>query len=133
MAWLGMMTILVDTYDRGIEYFTNSLGFSLIEDSVLSPEKRWVVIAPNQSEGARILLAQATSPSQVAAIGNQTGGRVGLFLYTDDFDGDYSRMLARGVDFIETPRAEKYGKVALFRDIFGNKWDFIEGVAGKFG
>lgn len=122
-----MLTILVDDYDRGLEYFTKTLGFSLVEDTPLSAEKRWVVVAPNTSEGARILLAKASSPSQAAAIGNQVGGRVGLFLYTDDFDRDYKLMLSTGVDFIELPRQESFGKVVVFKDIYGNKWDFIEG------
>ena len=126
MTSLGMMTILVDEYDRGIQYFTESLGFSLIEDTPLSDEKRWVVIAPDQNSGARILLAKASTPTQKAAIGNQTGGRVGIFLYTNDFDSDYSLMVSRGVDFVETPRREPYGKVVVFKDIYGNKLDFIE-------
>lgn len=129
MASLGMVTILVDDYDRGIEYFTNRLGFPLIEDTVLSPEKRWVVIAPDLHDGARILLARATSPSQEMALGNQTGGRVGLFLYTPNFDEDYSRMQAEGIEFIEPPRQESFGKVVVFKDIYGNKWDFIERIA----
>lgn len=126
-----MMTILVDDYDRGIDYFTNRLGFSLVEDTNLSGEKRWVVIAPDLHDGARILLAQATSPSQEIALGNQTGGRVGLFLYTANFDEDYSRMQAEGVEFIEAPRQETFGKVVIFRDIYGNKWDFIERIVGS--
>lgn len=126
MASLGMLTILVDDYDRGIEYFTKKLGFTLLEDTTLSPEKRWVVIAPDADEGARILLAKASSPSQSAAIGNQTGGRVGLFLYTDEFDRDYELMLSNGVDFVEMPRHEAFGNVVVFNDIYGNKWDFIE-------
>ncbi len=126
MASLGMLTILVDDYDRGIEYFTKKLAFTLLEDTALSPEKRWVVIAPDANEGARILLAKASSPSQSEAIGNQTGGRVGLFLYTSEFEKDYKSMLANGVDFIEVPRHENFGKVVVFKDIYGNKWDFIE-------
>src|SRR5487761_2618269 len=102
MATLGMVTILVDNYDRGIEYFTKCLGFSVVEDSKLSDEKRWVVIAPDLLEGAKILLARASSPSQELSIGNQTGGRVGLFLYTANFDSDYSTLSAAGVNFIET-------------------------------
>lgn len=126
MASLGMLTLLVDDYDRGIEYFTKTLGFSLIEDTSLSPEKRWVVLAPDANEGARVLLAKASSPAQESSIGSQTGGRVGFFLYTDDFDRDYSLMRSKGVDFAETPRQESFGKVVVFSDIFGNKWDFIE-------
>lgn len=128
MASLGMVTILVDDYDRGIEYFTKSLGFSLVEDTALSPDKRWVVIAPDANKGARILLAKASSPAQEMAIGNQTGGRVSLFLYTNDFDNDYALMCAQGVEFIESPRQEPFGKVVVFKDIYGNKWDFIESM-----
>ncbi len=126
MVSLGMLTILVDDYDRGIDYFTNKLGFTLLEDTTLSSEKRWVVIAPDAKEGARILLAKASSPSQSEAIGNQSGGRVGLFLYTNEFERDYKSMLANGVDFIEMPRHETFGKVVVFKDIYGNKWDFLE-------
>lgn len=128
MASLGMVTILVDDYDRGIEYFTKCLSFSLVEDTKLSAEKRWVVIAPDSREGARILLAQASSSSQELAIGNQTGGRVGLFLYTANFDSDYSKLSAAGVKFTEAPRLEAFGKVVVFMDIYGNKWDFIERI-----
>jgi hypothetical protein len=128
MASLGMLTILVDEYDRGIGYFTQALGFSLLEDTRLSSDKRWVVVAPDTKEGARMLLARASSPAQVAAVGNQTGGRVGFFLYTNNFDNDYSLMRTKGVNFIETPRQEPFGKVVVFKDIFGNKWDFIERV-----
>lgn len=126
MALLGMVTVLVDDYDHGIEYFTETLGFSLIEDTPLSLEKRWVVIAPDLNEGAHILLAKTSSPAQELAIGNQTGGRVGFFLYTNNFDNDYFMMRTRGVDFIESPRHELFGRVIVFKDIFGNKWDFIE-------
>ena len=129
MACLGMVTILVDNYDRAIEYFTRCLGFSLVEDTVLSAEKRWIVIAPDLLDGTRILLAQASSPSQELAIGNQTGGRVALFLYTANFDSDYTKMLAEGVEFIETPRSETFGKVVVFKDLYGNKWDFIERIS----
>lgn len=121
-----MLTILVDDYDRGIEYFTKTLGFSLVEDTDLSIEKRWVVLAPDPNVGARILLAKAATPEQKYAIGNQTGGRVGLFLYTSNFDSDYANMKTHGVDFIEAPRQETYGKVVVFKDLYGNKWDFIE-------
>lgn|SRR5487761_2378376 len=128
MASIEMVTILVDNYDRAIDYFTGCLGFSLVEDTVLSADKRWVVIAPDSLKGAKILLAQASSPSQESAIGNQTGGRVGFFLYTSNFDTDYTKLLAAGVEFVETPRHETFGKVVVFRDIYGNKWDFIERI-----
>ncbi len=129
MTTLGMVTILVDNYDRGIEYFTKCLGFALVEDTRLTEEKRWVVVAPDLHNGANILLAQASSPTQESAIGNQTGGRVGLFLYTADFDSDFSKMSAAGVEFIEAPRHETFGKVVVFKDIYGNKWDFIERIS----
>lgn len=128
MASLGMVTILVDNYDRAIDYFTRCLGFWLVEDTILSAEKRWVVIAPDVLDGTKILLARASSPSQELAIGNHAGGRVGLFLYTTNFDFDYTKMLAAGVEFTEAPRHETFGKVVVFKDIFGNKWDFIERI-----
>ncbi len=128
MPSLGMVTILVDDYDRAIDYFRKCLGFSLVEDTILSAEKRWVVIAPDLLDGAKILLAQAASEAQKLAIGNQTGGRVGLFLYTANFDSDYAKMLSAGIEFIENPRHETFGKVVVFKDIFGNKWDFIERI-----
>ena len=119
-----MVTIVVDDYDRAIEYYTKSLGFTLTQDSVLSPEKRWVTIAPGDA-GASILLAKAATEEQKAHIGNQTGGRVGFFLNTDNFDADYARMQLAGVDFVDEPRIEEYGKVIVFVDLYGNKWDFI--------
>ena len=126
MANLGMITLVVDNYDEAIEYYTTALGFSLIEDTKMSETKRWVVIAPDETAGARLLLAEATTDSQRGAIGNQTGGRVGFFLYTDDFDRDYARMLEHNVAFTEEPRHEEFGKVIVFADKYGNKWDFIE-------
>jgi catechol 2,3-dioxygenase-like lactoylglutathione lyase family enzyme len=124
MANLGMITLLVDDYDEAIDYYTNVLGFTLVEDTPLSETKRWVVVSP--SEGARLLLAKATDESQMAAIGNQTGGRVSFFLYTDNFDRDYERLSAQNVAFTESPRIETFGKVVVFADKYGNKWDFIE-------
>lgn len=126
MANLGMITLVVDNYDDAIEYYTTALGFTLIEDTKMSETKRWVVIAPDESTGARLLLAEATTDAQRDAIGNQTGGRVGFFLYTDDFDRDYARMLEHNVAFTEEPRHEEFGKVIVFADKYGNKWDFIE-------
>lgn len=120
----AMTTIVVDDYDRAIEYYTNILGFTLTEDTVLSPEKRWVTVRPGKLGGS-ILLARAASDEQKTRIGNQTGGRVGFFLHTDSFDSDYSRMQAAGVVFIDSPRTEEYGKVVVFIDLYGNKWDFI--------
>ena len=126
MSFLGGITVVVDDYDAAISYFTNSLGFDLIEDTDMGNGKRWVVIAPDRERGAHILLAHAVNGEQEASIGNQTGGRVSFFLYTDDFDRDYSRMLSAEVNFIEFPRDEEYGKVIVFKDLYGNKWDFIE-------
>ena len=117
-------TIVVDEYDRAIDYYTNILGFTLTEDTVLSPDKRWVTVRPG-TQGASILLAKAATGEQSSRIGNQTGGRVGFFLHTDTFDADYARMKAAGVLFIDLPRTEEYGKVIVFLDLYGNKWDFI--------
>jgi uncharacterized glyoxalase superfamily protein PhnB len=125
---LGMIAIVVDEYDSAIAHYTNDLGFSLIEDKELSPEKRWVVIAPSE-QGARILLAKASNSQQTAAIGNSTGGRVGFFLYTDNFAETYQNYLARGIEFTETPRHESFGQVVVFKDKYGNKWDLIESVS----
>jgi catechol 2,3-dioxygenase-like lactoylglutathione lyase family enzyme len=121
-----MITVVVDDYDSAIEYYTTALGFTLIEDTKMSEAKRWVVVAPDANQGAALLLAKAASPEQIAAIGNQTGGRVMFFLYTDDFDRDYDRMAQHNVAFTEEPRHEEFGKVVVFADKYGNKWDFIE-------
>ena len=123
-ATLGMLTLVVREYDEAIAYFTGALGFALIEDTRMSAEKRWVVVGAEG--GARLLLAKAANEAQAAAIGNQTGGRVFLFLYTPDFDATYARYLQAGVRFIETPRQEAYGKVVVFEDLCGNRWDLIE-------
>jgi catechol 2,3-dioxygenase-like lactoylglutathione lyase family enzyme len=120
----AMTTIVVDGYDRAIDYYTNILGFTLTENTVLSPEKRWVTVRPG-TNGASILLALAATQAQASRIGNQTGGRVGFFLHTDTFDADYARMKGAGVLFIDLPRTEEYGKVIVFVDLYGNKWDFI--------
>jgi catechol 2,3-dioxygenase-like lactoylglutathione lyase family enzyme len=106
-------------------YFTRTLGFDLVEDTPQSPTKRWVVVRPPGSSAA-LLLAKATSPEQSAAVGRQTGGRVFLFLDTDDFQRDYDRYRAAGVQFIESPRQEAYGTVAVFEDLYGNRWDLVQ-------
>jgi len=124
-----MITIVVDDYDSAISHYVNDLDFTLIEDTVLSEEKRWVVVAPSQ-EGARILLARAANEQQCAAIGNSTGGRVGFFLYTNDFLKTYESFRLRAVEFVESPRQETFGQVVVFKDKYGNKWDLIE---DKFG
>ena len=125
MLTLGMITIVVDDYDIAISHYVNELGFTLIEDTELTPEKRWVVIAPGDT-GGKILLAKAANEVQVAAIGNSTGGRVGFFLYTNSFQETYQLFLSRGIEFMETPRNESFGQVIVFKDKYGNKWDLIE-------
>jgi catechol 2,3-dioxygenase-like lactoylglutathione lyase family enzyme len=125
MNTLGMIAIVVDDYDIAISHYVNELGFTLIEDTVLSPEKRWVVIAPS-NEGARIVLAKASNEAQSAAIGNSTGGRVGFFLYTTNFTQTFESYTSKGIEFIEEPRKEDYGQVVVFKDKYGNKWDLIE-------
>jgi uncharacterized glyoxalase superfamily protein PhnB len=122
---LGMIAIVVDEYDSAINHYINDLGFTLIEDKEMSAEKRWVVIAPG-SDGARILIAKASNSQQTAAIGNSSGGRVGFFLYTDNFSETYQSYLERGIEFTETPRNESFGQVVVFKDQYGNKWDLIE-------
>jgi catechol 2,3-dioxygenase-like lactoylglutathione lyase family enzyme len=126
MSNLGMITVVVDDYDNAIDYYTIALGFTLVEDTKMSETKRWVVVAPDVNQGASLLLAKAASPEQNAAIGNQSGGRVMFFLYTDNFDRDYARMTEHNVAFTEEPRHEEFGKVVVFADKYGNKWDFIE-------
>jgi len=120
-----MITIVVDDYDVAIKHYVNDLGFTLIEDTVLSAEKRWVVVAPS-NEGAKILLAKAANEAQTAAIGNSTGGRVGFFMYTNKFNETYDLYKSNGIEFVENPRQEKYGQVVVFKDRYGNKWDLIE-------
>lgn len=125
MNTLGMITIVVDDYDRAISHYVNDLDFLLIEDTSLSPEKRWVVVAPGDA-GAKILLAKASNEHQQSAIGNSTGGRVGFFLYTTNFMQTFQSYKSKGIEFIEDPRQEMYGQVVVFKDQYGNKWDLIE-------
>jgi catechol 2,3-dioxygenase-like lactoylglutathione lyase family enzyme len=125
MNKLALVALVVDDYDRAIDFYVNRLGFQLTEDTVLSPEKRWVVVTPN-SHGASLLLAKASTDEQRAHIGNQTGGRVFLFLHTDTFDVDYQRFVDAGVQMTEDVRHEPYGRVVVFVDLYGNKWDLIE-------
>ena len=124
-AVISLVTLVVPDYDAGIAFYVTKLGFDLLEDTDLGGGKRWVRVAPKGAETA-LLLAKAATPEQAAAIGNQTGGRVGFFLKTDDFAGLYEQMLGKGVDFREEPRHEPYGIVAVFADPFGNSWDLIE-------
>jgi len=125
MNTLGMIAIVIDDYDLAISHYVNDLGFALIEDKEMTPEKRWVVVAPS-SDGARILLAKAANDIQKAAIGNSTGGRVAFFMYTTNFNETYNAYKSRGIEFIESPRQEAYGQVVVFKDKYGNKWDLIE-------
>ena len=122
--------MVVRDYDEAVAFFTRSLGFDLIEDTPSKDrqdrEKRWVLVAPRGSGGTAILLAKASTPEEVSRIGNQTGGRVFLFLHTDNFWRDYNAMKERGVNFIREPKQEEYGTVAVFEDLYGNKWDLLE-------
>lgn len=122
---LILTSLVVRDYDEAIAFYVDRLGFDLRIDEVLSDTKRWVEIAPRGGGGAGILIAKAAGEMQEAAVGNQTGGRVFLFLRTDDFDRDHQNYLARGIKFLEEPRLEDYGKVAVFEDLYGNKWDLI--------
>jgi catechol 2,3-dioxygenase-like lactoylglutathione lyase family enzyme len=123
---LSRVALLVCDYDEAIAYFTGVLGFRLLEDTPLGGDKRWVVVAPCNALGAALLLARAVTPAQVSRIGNQTGGRVFLFLHTDDFARDHAAYSARGVRFLEDPRHEPYGTVAQFEDLYGNVWDLLQ-------
>lgn len=123
---LGAVTVVVPDYDQAIDFYTRILGFTLIEDTPLTEDKRWVLVAPSASSETRLLLARADGPDQQAAIGNQTGGRVFLFLHTDDFTRDHATYVSRGVNFLESPRHEPYGTVAVFQDPWGNKWDLLQ-------
>ncbi len=122
---IAALSYLVRDYDEAIRWFTEKLGFTLLEDITLSATKRWVVVAPKGGAGASLLLAKADGERQRAAIGDPSGGRVFLFLETDDFDRDHAAMIAKGVRFLEVPRCESYGKVAVFEDLNGVKWDLI--------
>ena len=125
---LATVSLLVPSYDAGLRFYVDVLGFRLVEDTQLGDGKRWVTVAPPGDGGARLLLAEPNTPEQAATIGRQAGGRVFLFLETDDFWRDHRRYLAAGVTFIEQPRSEAYATVAVFQDPFGNKWDLLEPV-----
>jgi catechol 2,3-dioxygenase-like lactoylglutathione lyase family enzyme len=126
MPGLATVTYLVRNYEEAIAFFVQTLGFALLQDEDLGDGKRWVVVVPRGGAGARLLLAKAASEAQSESIGNQAGGRVFLFLETDDFAGDHRRMQAAGVKFREPPRHEAYGTVAVFEDLYGQPWDLIE-------
>ncbi len=129
MRSIGLITVVVPDYDEAIEFYRDSLGFELIEDIRIDENKRWVVVAPDRSNdrrGAALLLARAANAEQATRIGNQAGGRVFLFLETEDFDRDHAQMSSAGVIFVEPPRHESYGMVAVFEDRFGNRWDLLQ-------
>jgi catechol 2,3-dioxygenase-like lactoylglutathione lyase family enzyme len=123
---LGYVALVVRDYDEAITFYTQSLQFQLIEDTALGSGKRWVRVRPRGSEGTDLLLARAVNPEQASRIGNQSGGRVFLFLHTDDFWRDYREMIARGVKFVRPPTEESYGTVAVFEDLYGNLWDLLQ-------
>lgn len=123
---LAAVALVVRDYDEALDFYVGKLGFELIEDARLSDTKRWILVAPPGAKEMRLLLAKADNPEQKNRIGNQAGGRVFLFLHTDDFQRDYEAYRARGVRFLEPPRQESYGTVAVFVDLYGNKWDLIE-------
>ena len=123
---VSAISLLVPDYDAGIAFYVGKLGFTLVEDTPLDDGKRWVLVSPDDGAQTRLLLARVADSAQQAAIGNQAGGRVFLFLRTEDFDADYERFTAAGVRFLEAPRDEAYGKVAVFEDTYGNKWDLIQ-------
>lgn len=128
MPHIGLVAVVVHDYDEAVAFYTRALGFQLREDTDQGGGRRWVVVAPQGSTETAILLAKADGPRQRDRVGDQTGGRVGLLLNTDDFARDHARMVAAGVEFEEDPRREPYGTVAVFRDLYGNRWDLIEPV-----
>jgi catechol 2,3-dioxygenase-like lactoylglutathione lyase family enzyme len=123
---IAQLTLVVRSYDEALAFYTQKLGFDLLEDIPLPDNKRWILVSPANAHSAALLLAEAATPEQSLAIGNQTGGRVFLFLHTDDFWRDYKTYQSRGVRFLETPREETFGTVAVFEDLYGNKWDLLE-------
>jgi catechol 2,3-dioxygenase-like lactoylglutathione lyase family enzyme len=124
---LGLVSLLVRDYDEALDFFVGKLGFLLVENSLVPEQaKRWVVVAPPGSTECRLLLARASTPDQESCIGAQTGGRVFLFLYTDNFWRDYERYTAQGIVFVREPAKEPYGTVAVFKDLYGNLWDLLE-------
>jgi len=123
---IAHITLVVDDYDEAIEFYTKKLNFTLLQDTVLSATKRWVLIAPKDSMGCSILLAKAANEAQRTRVGNQTGGRVFLFLHTDNFERDYQNLLAQEITIVRQPTVETWGTVAVFADLYGNLWDLVE-------
>lgn len=126
MAYISLVTVVVRDYDEAIDFYVRAAGFRLVEDTMLDEDKRWVVLAPPGANETGLLLAKAADAGQQARVGDQTGGRVALFLTTAEFDQDYQRMRAAGVRFTGPPRHEPYGTVAVFEDLYGNCWDLIQ-------
>jgi catechol 2,3-dioxygenase-like lactoylglutathione lyase family enzyme len=130
VATIGLVSLVVGNYDEAIAFFVDRLGFELLEDTALGPDKRWVVVAPKpaapSASGAALLLAEASNDAERARVGDQTGGRVGFFLQSEDFVRDHGSMTAAGVHFLEEPRHEAYGTVAVFEDLYGNRWDLVQ-------
>ena len=133
MQTLGCVALVVRDYDEALAFFTRTLNFRVVEDTRLSETKRWVLVAPPGSQGTSLLLARAATPEQESRIGNQTGGRVFLFLHTDDFWRDYNEMIARKVKSTRLPSEEPYGTVAVFEDLYGNQWDLLQLKDGASG
>ena len=124
---LGLVSLVVRDYEEALAFYVGKLGFTLVEDRPVPEQaKRWVVVSPPGNGGANLLLARASTPEQQARIGNQTGGRVFLFLYTDDFRRDYDAYRARGIEFVRDPQQQPYGTVAVFKDLYGNLWDLVQ-------
>jgi len=128
---IAHIALVVNDYEDAINFYTKKLNFNLIEDTRLSDSKRWVLVAPPGANECCLLLAKAADDKQRASVGNQTGGRVFLFLYTDDFDRDYTQMQERGIRFVRPPKEEAYGTVAVFEDLYGNMWDLLQPRDGK--
>jgi catechol 2,3-dioxygenase-like lactoylglutathione lyase family enzyme len=127
LQFIGLVSLLVRDYDEAIQFYVGKLGFAVVEDTyVAAQDKRWVVVAPPESKGAQLLLAKAVGDEQTSRIGNQSGGRVFLFLYTQDFDRDFHALKAKGIEFVREPKAEGYGTVAVFKDLYGNLWDLMQ-------
>lgn len=122
---IAHIALIVDDYDEAISFYTQKLNFTLLEDTVLSETKRWVLVAPKDSASCSLLLAKASDEEQRSRVGNQTGGRVFLFLHTDNFWKDYKNMLKAGISFVKNPVVEPYGTVAVFKDLYGNLWDLV--------
>ena len=128
---LAMVSIVIDDYDAAISFYTGKMNFELLEDTVMSPAKRWVVVRPRGADSCKLLLAKAANEEQESRIGNQTGGRVFLFLHTDDFERDYTHFLDNGLILVRPPADEPFGRVAVFQDRYGNLWDLIQFTNGK--